>query len=74
LQPSLGSRFAGEALVVALPCAAALSSWALRRHGRLGLALALVGFTLTGWILLAGHLAGDAGLAPAAGPLPWSVF
>jgi hypothetical protein len=74
LQPSLGSRFAGEALVVALPCAAALSSWALRRHDRLGLALALVGFTLTGWILLAGHLAGDAGLAPAAGPLPWSVF
>ncbi len=72
--PSLSGLSPGESLVVALPTAAALSSWGMRRYPRLGVALAAVGIALTIWLLIAARVAAAAGLAPLSGPLPWSIF
>lgn len=72
--PSLRGLSPGEPLIVALPTAAALSSWGMRRYPRLGIALAVVGVALTLWLLIAARLAASAGLAPLSGPLPWSIF
>lgn len=73
LLPSLEGRFPGEPLAVALPCAAALAAWGLRRRPRLGLALALVGVSLTVWVLVAARLDAGAGVSPVRGPLPWAA-
>ena len=72
--PSLSGLSPGEPLIVALPTAAALSSWGMRRYPKIGIALAVVGVVLTLWLLIAARVAGAAGLAPLSGPLPWSIF
>ena len=72
--PSLSGLSPGEPLVVALPTAAALSSWGMRRYPKLGVALAVVGVALTLWLLIAARLAASSGLTPLSGPLPWSIF
>lgn len=74
LLPSLAGRAPGEPLVVALPCAAALCAWALRRHPRAGLALALVGIALSLWMLVGVRLDDGAGLSPVDGAVPWSAL
>ena len=74
LMPSLDGRFPGEPLVVALPCAAGLCAWALRRHPRAGLALALVGVALSAWTLAGARFDGGAALSPVDGAVPWSVL
>lgn len=72
LVPSLDGRVPGETLVVALPCAAALCAWPLRRWGRVGLALALVGFALSGWMLVAARVGDESAVSPPAGGVPWA--
>jgi hypothetical protein len=72
--PNLSGLSPGEPLIVALPTAAALSSWGMRRYPKLGVALAAVGIALTLWLLIAARISAAAGLAPLSGPLPWSVF
>ena len=72
--PSLSGLSPGEPLIVALPTAAALSSWGMRRYPKLGVALAVIGVALTLWLLIGARLAADSGLAPLSGPLPWSIF
>ena len=72
--PSLSGLSPGEPLIVALPTAAALSSWGMRRYPKIGIALAVVGVVLTLWLLIAARVAAAAGLAPLSGPLPWSIF
>ncbi len=74
LRPALGGLVPGEALVIALPCAAALCAWSLRRYERLGMALALVGVALTIWMLAAPRLSDRAAVSPPSGPVPWSIF
>ncbi len=74
LTPSLAGRFPGEPLVIALPCAAALCAWALRRHPRAGLALALIGVALSAWTLVGVRLDDNAALSPVDGAVPWSVM
>jgi hypothetical protein len=63
----------GETLAVALPCAAALCAWPLRRWGRIGLALALVGFALSGWMLAAARIDADGAVSPPSGAVPWAA-
>jgi len=72
--PSLSGLSPGGPLIVALPTAAALSSWGMRRYPKLGIALAVVGAALTLWLLIAARFAASSGLAPLSGPLPWSIF
>ena len=72
--PSLSGLSPGESLVVALPTAAALSSWGMRRYPKLGVALAAAGIALTIWLLIAARVSAAAGLTPLSGPLPWSIF
>ncbi len=72
--PSLSGLSPGEPLIVAIPTAAALSSWGMRRYPKLAVALAAVGVALTLWLLVAARVAAEAGLAPLSGPLPWSLF
>lgn len=74
LVPWFAERAPGEALATVLPVAGALCAWGMRRLPALGLALSAVGLALTLWLLVAGHLATDAGLSPPAGPLPWSIL
>ena len=59
---------------MALPCAAALCAWSLRRHRRLAIALALIGAALSVWLLAGARLDDDAGLSPVHGPVPWSLL
>jgi len=73
LEASFAGLSPGEPLVVALPAAAALSSWGLRRYPKVGIALAAIGVALTVWLLIAARLAVDAGVTPLSGPLPWSI-
>ena len=72
--PSLSGLSPAEPLIVALPTAAALSSWGMRRYPKVGVALAVIGVALTLWLLVAARLAVDVGLSPLSGPLPWSIF
>ena len=74
LVPWFSERAPGEALATVLPVAGALCARGMRRLPGLGVALSAVGVTLTLWLLVAGHLAPDAGLSPPAGPLPWSIL
>ena len=74
LYPTLHGLSPGEALVVALPCAAALCAWSLRRWPRVGTALALVGVVLSVWLLAAPRIGARAAVSPPAGPVPWSVL
>jgi hypothetical protein len=74
LAPSLDGRAPGEPLVVALPCAAALCAWSLRRHRALALTLALIGVALSVWMLAGARLGDDAALSPVSGPVPWSAL
>lgn len=74
LVPSLEGRVPGETLVLALPCAAALCAWPLRRWGRIGLALALVGFALSGWMLVAARLDDGGAVSPPDGAVPWGML
>ena len=74
LLPWFADRAPGEALATVLPVAGALCAWGMRKLPALGIALAAVGILLSLWLLIAGHLAQDAGLSPPAGPLPWSIF
>jgi hypothetical protein len=74
LLPTLSGLSPGEPLVVAIPTAAALSSWGMRRYPKLGIVLAAIGVALTLWLLIAARVASEAGLAPLSGPLPWSIF
>ena len=73
LAPDLGGRFPGEPLVVALPCAAALCAWSLRRHRALAIGLATAGIVLSIW-MLAGARIGDGTLSPVGGPVPWTLL
>ncbi len=66
LLPSLGSRIPGEAIAVALPCAAGLCAWALRRWVRVGIALALIGIVLSGWMLVAARTDSGGAVSPPA--------
>ena len=66
LLPSLDGRVPGEAVAVALPCAAGLCAWALRRWARVGVALALIGIVLTVWMLVAART--DAAASPRFAP------
>jgi hypothetical protein len=61
-----GAWFDTRLIVPALPFAAALGAWALRRVPRVAAGLAAVTVALTAWMLIAG-LTGDATLAPPAG-------
>lgn len=71
-RPSLvGPWLAPPDLVVVLPCAAALAALALRRWPRAGAALVAVTLAGSVWLLVAARVDGDAGVAPAHGPLPW---
>ncbi|CAB4942359.1 unannotated protein [freshwater metagenome] len=74
LIPATGARWPGETLAVALPCAAGLAAWAMRRWVRVGVALALVGVVLTAWILIAARVDDGAGLAPVRGSIPWAML
>lgn len=74
LLPWFAERAPGEALATVLPLAGALCAWGMRRLPGLGIALAAVGVALSIWILIAGHLAPDAGISPPVGPLPWSIL
>ena len=73
LRPTLDGLVPGEAIAVALPCAAALCAWSLRRYTRLGVVLALIGVALTIWMLAAPRLSDRAAVSPPAGPVPWSI-
>lgn len=66
----LGPWFPGHELVAALPFLAALCAWGLRRHPRLGTALAVVTLVQSAWLLIAARLDADAGLQPPTGRLP----
>lgn len=72
LVPSLGGRVPAETLVVALPCAAGLCAWALRRWARLGTVLAAIGVALTCWMLVAARVDGDGAVSPSRGSVPWA--
>lgn len=61
-----GPWFPGRLLVPALPFAAALAAWALRRFPRTGATLAVATVGLTVWVLIAA-LFGDATVAPLRG-------
>jgi hypothetical protein len=61
-----GPWFPGRLLVPALPFAAALAAWGLRRFTRCGAVLAGITLGLTAWMLVAA-LFGDATLAPPHG-------
>jgi hypothetical protein len=61
-----GPWFHARLLVPALPFAAALAAWGLRRFPRLGALLGAATVGLTIWVLV-GALAGDATLAPLRG-------
>ena len=74
LLPWFADRAPGEALATVLPVAGALCAWGMRKLPAVGIALAAIGILLSLWLLIAGHLAQDAGLSPPAGPLPWSIF
>ena len=70
--PGLGGRVPAEPLAVALPCAAGLCAWALRRWVRIGVVLALIGIALTGWMLVAARVDGDGAVSPPRGAVPWA--
>lgn len=70
--PSLGGRVPAETLAVALPCAAGLCAWALRRWVRVGTALAIIGVVLTCWMLVAARVDGDGAVSPPRGAVPWA--
>ena len=72
LVPSLAGRVPAEPLVVALPCAAGLCAWALRRWPRIGTGLAVVGVVLTCWMLVAARVDGDGAVSPPRGAVPWA--
>jgi hypothetical protein len=73
LAPTIaGPWFAGHELVCALAPGAALAAWGMRRLPRTGRALAALTVAASVWLLVAARFDGDAGLAPPAGPLPWS--
>ena len=72
LVPSLGGRIPAEPLVVALPCAAGLCAWALRRWPRIGTGLAVVGVVLTCWMLIAARADGGGAVSPPQGAVPWA--
>lgn len=71
LLPSLGGRVPGEAVAVALPCAAGLCAWAFRRWVRVGIALALIGVALSGWMLVAARTDAGGAVSPPRGAVPW---
>jgi hypothetical protein len=72
LAPTIaGPWFAGHELVPALPFAAGLAAWTLRRVPRVGRSLVLVSVIASVWLVLAVRLDADAGTAPPRGPLPW---
>ena len=73
LLPSLDGRVPGEAVAVALPCAAGLCAWALRRWARIGIALALIGIVLTTWMLVAARTDAGGAISPPSGAVPWSM-
>jgi hypothetical protein len=62
----------GAGLVAALPCAAALSAWGLRRAPRAGWALGAVGVAASAWLALGGawDAGSDAPWGPLAGAFP----
>ena len=74
LLPSLDGRVPGEAVAVALPCAAGLCAWALRRWARIGIALALIGIVLTVWMLVAARTDAGGAISPPSGAVPWSMI
>ncbi|HEV8153273.1 MAG TPA: hypothetical protein VGP78_10080 [Solirubrobacteraceae bacterium] len=61
----------GHELVPALPMAAALSAWTLRRLPRTGRVLVLLTVVATVWMVAGVRLGDGAGIAPPRGPLPW---
>jgi hypothetical protein len=65
------SWLAGPATVVGLPVLGAAAAWAWQRVPRTGMALAALTLVATAWLLGAGLLTGDVGVAPPTGPLPW---
>lgn len=72
LVPGLGGRVPAEPLAVALPCAAALCAWALRRWVRIGIVLAVLGIAMTFWMLIAARVDADGAVSPSRGAVPWS--
>ena len=73
LLPSLDGRVPGEAVAIALPCAAGLCAWALRQWARIGIALALLGIVLTTWMLVAARTDAGGAISPPSGAVPWSM-
>jgi hypothetical protein len=61
----------GHELVPALPMAAALAAWTLRRLPRTGRALVLLTVVASMWMVAGVRLGDGAGIAPPHGPLPW---
>lgn len=72
LVPSLNGRIPAEPLAVALPCAAGLCAWALRRWVRMGTVLAAIGVLLTCWMLVAARTDSDGAVSPSRGAVPWA--
>jgi hypothetical protein len=72
LAPTIAGRWPpAHELVPALPMAAALSAWTLRRLPRTGRTLALLTIVATVWTVAGVRLGDGAGTAPPRGPLPW---
>jgi hypothetical protein len=72
LGPNLeGPWFPGHELVPALPFAAALAAWGLRRFPKTGAVLAAFTLIASAWLLIAARFDGGAALQPPTGDLPW---
>jgi hypothetical protein len=73
LAPTIaGPWFAGHELVMTLPLIAALTSWGLRHHPRVGAALCALTLAATLWILVAVRIDDDGGVAPPRSAVPWT--
>jgi hypothetical protein len=73
LAPALEEdAFPGRELIAIVPVGAALTAWGLRHAPTLGRVLVAVTVGAGLWLLAGARLAGDAQLAPPAGPLPWA--
>ncbi|HWI21729.1 MAG TPA: hypothetical protein VNT22_03840 [Baekduia sp.] len=66
-----GPWFPGHELVPALPFAAGLAAWGLRRFPKTGIALSGLTLLASAWLLIGALLDDAAALRPPRGDLPW---